>query len=63
MLQPSDCLPAPPLELLQHIHVLSTLELDAELQVESRESRVEGESHFHHPDGHSSFDAASSAEE
>ena len=49
VLQTSDHLCGPPLDLLQQLCVLlvlEALELDAVLQVESHESRVEGQNHL-----------------
>ncbi|KAK4817066.1 hypothetical protein QYF61_027095 [Mycteria americana] len=57
---PSDHFCGPPLDLLlvHVLPVLSTPELDAVLQVGSRQSKVEGQSHLPGPAGHASFDAA-----
>ena len=49
MLQPSDHLHGPPLDLLQQLHVLLVLEvseLDAVLQMGPHKTRAEGQSHF-----------------
>ena len=48
MLEPSGHLRGPPLDSLEQRSVvgLGTLELDAVLQVESHESRVEGQNHL-----------------
>ena len=54
VLQPSDQLHGPPLDLLQRLHVLLVLgapELDAVLQVRSHESRAEGHNHLPRPAG------------
>ncbi|XP_075282414.1 zinc transporter ZIP13 isoform X2 [Opisthocomus hoazin] len=54
VLQPSDHLRGPPLDPLQHIHVLPMLgapELDAVLQVGSHESGVKGQNHLPRPAG------------
>jgi len=61
VLQPSDHLCGPPLDPLQHIHVLLMLvapELDAVLQVGSQESGVKRHNHLPRPAGHASLDAA-----
>ncbi|GAB0186614.1 mitochondrial enolase superfamily member 1 [Grus japonensis] len=61
VLQPSDHLHGPPLDLLQQFHVLCMLgtpELDTVLQVGSHQNRVEGQDHLPLPAGHASFDAA-----
>ncbi|KAK4818827.1 hypothetical protein QYF61_019864 [Mycteria americana] len=61
VLQPSDHLHGPPLDLLQQAHVLLMLgapELKAVLQVGSHESGAEGENHLPRPADHASFDAA-----
>ncbi|KAK4825592.1 hypothetical protein QYF61_000681 [Mycteria americana] len=58
---PSDHFHGPPLDLLQQLHVfpvLRTPELDAVLQVESHQGRVEGQNRLPRPAGHASFDAA-----
>jgi len=60
VLQPSDHLCGPPLNLLQQLHVLLVLrapELDAVLQVGSHQSRAEGQNHLPCPAGHASLDA------
>jgi len=60
-LQPSDHLCGPPLDPLQHIHVLLMLgapELDAGLQVGSHQSGAEGQNPLPQPAGHASLDAA-----
>ncbi|KAK4825882.1 hypothetical protein QYF61_003156 [Mycteria americana] len=57
---PSDHFCGPPLDPFQQLHVfhvLRTPELDAVLQVESHQSRVEGQNHLPRPAGHASFDA------
>jgi len=59
--QPSVHLRGPPLEPLQHIHVLlmlETPELDVVLQVRSHKSGVKGQNPLPHPAGHASLDAA-----
>jgi len=59
--QPSDHLCGPPLDPLQHIHVLPMLgapELDTGLQVGSHKSGVKGQNHLPRPAGHDSLDAA-----
>jgi len=61
VLQPSDHLRGPPLDLLQHIHVLLMLgapELDAGLQVGSQESGVKGQNPLPRPAGRAALDAA-----
>ncbi|KAK4808881.1 hypothetical protein QYF61_007996 [Mycteria americana] len=61
VLQPSDHLHGPPLDLLQQVHVLLMLgapQVDAVLQVGSHKSGVKGQNHLPRPAGHSSFDAA-----
>jgi len=61
VLQPSDHLRGPPLDPLQHIHVLPMLgapELDAGLQVGSHENGVKGQNPLPRPAGHASLDAA-----
>jgi len=53
VLQPSDHLCGPPLDPLQHIHVLPMLgapELDVGLQVGSHKSGVKGQNHLPLPD-------------
>ncbi|PKU42315.1 rna-directed dna polymerase from mobile element jockey-like [Limosa lapponica baueri] len=63
-LNPLDDLCGPPLDSFQQIHVLPMLrtsELDAVLQVESHQSRVEGQNHLPQPAGRNSFDAAQDA--
>ncbi|XP_014803059.1 PREDICTED: complex III assembly factor LYRM7 isoform X1 [Calidris pugnax] len=58
VLQPSDHLCGPPLDLLQQVHVLMLgPELDAVPQVGYHDSRGEGENHLPRPAGHAS-DAA-----
>jgi len=59
VLQPSDRIHGPPLDLLQ-LHVvlvLRALELDAVLQVGSHKSRVEGQNQLLHLAGHTSLHA------
>jgi len=61
VLQPSDHLRGPPLDLLQHLHVLLMFgapELDAGLQVGSQESRVKGQNPLRRPAGRAALDAA-----
>ena len=60
VLEPSGHLCGPALDLLQQFDVLlmlRTTELDTVLQVESHESRVEGQNHLPRPAGHTSLDA------
>ena len=59
VLQPSDYLCGPPLDLLQlHVFfVLGVPEWDAILQVGSHESRVEGQNHVPQPVGQASLEA------
>jgi len=61
VLQLSDHLCGPPLDLLQQLRVLLVLgtpELDTGLQVGSHQSGVEGQNHLPRPAGHASLDAA-----
>jgi len=61
VLQPSDHLRGPPLDPLQHIHVLLMLrapELDTELQVGSHKSGVKRQNPLPRPAGHASPYAA-----
>jgi len=61
VLQPSDHLCGPPLDLLQQIHVSPVLrapKLDAGLQVGSHQSGVGGQNPLPRPAGHAAFDAA-----
>ena len=58
VLQPSDYLRCPPLDTLQHIHVLPMLgapELDAVVQVGSHESGIKGQNHLPRPAGHAKW--------
>lgn len=60
-IQPSCHLHAPPLDLLQQVHVLIMLgvpELDAVLHVGSHESRVGEENYLSGPAGHAASDPA-----
>ncbi|XP_069737412.1 ubiquitin-associated protein 2-like isoform X2 [Phaenicophaeus curvirostris] len=60
VLQPSDHLHGPPLDLFQEFHILLTLripELDTVIQMRSNKRRIEGQNHFPQPAGHTSFDA------
>jgi len=61
VLQPSDHLCGPPLDLLQQLHVLLVLgspELHAGLQVRSHQRGAEGQNPLTCPAGHTSLDAA-----
>jgi len=61
VLQPSDHLCGPPVDLLQELHVLLVLgspELEALVQVGSHQSGVEMQNHLARPADHASFDAA-----
>ena len=60
VLQLSGHFCCPPLDLLQHFHILLALgapELDAIIKVGSQKSRVEGQNHLPQPAGHTSHDA------
>jgi len=64
MLQPSNLLHGPLLDLIQQLHVFLVLGapgLDTVLQMGPYNGKAEGDNHLLHPAGHFSFDAAQDA--